>query len=128
MIEEGDSLAQITITPEMTVGAVVAEYPATVRMFEALGIDYCCEGKRALTDAAQAAQMPVDALLAVLRTTIEQAQQAPAIERDWQAASLDELIDYIIDVTIPSCAGNCRASAASWNGSRRHMAPNMGRC
>jgi len=89
-------MTQPNVTPEMTVGEIVAKYPATMRMLEALGIDYCCGGKRTLTDAALAAQMPVESVLAVLRTTIAQAQQAPAVERDWQAAPLDELMEHIV--------------------------------
>lgn len=90
-------MERINITPDMTVGALVAEYPATMRMLESLGIDYCCGGKRALKDAAEDAQMPVGSLIAVLRTTIEQASQAPATtERNWQTASVDELMDYIL--------------------------------
>ncbi len=91
-------MAQTILTPDIAVGAVVTEYPATVRMFEALGIDYCCGGQRTLKDAAQEAQMPVESLLAVLRTTIAQAQQVPAAERNWQAAPLSELLDHIITV------------------------------
>lgn len=85
------------VTQDMTVGAVVAEYPATMRMLEALGIDYCCGGKRTLAEAAATAQMPVASLLAVLGTTIAQARQGPTVERDWATAPLDELMDHIID-------------------------------
>ena len=44
-------MERINVTPEMTVGAVVAEYPVTMHMLEALGIDYCCGGKQTLKDA-----------------------------------------------------------------------------
>ena len=91
-------MKQNTVRPDMTVGAIVAEYPVTMQMLEALGIDYCCGGKRTLNDAAETAQIPVESLLAVLRTTIAQAQQAPAVVRDWQTAPLGELMDHIINV------------------------------
>lgn len=91
-------MAQISVTPEMTVGAVVAEYPAALRMLEALGIDYCCGGKRTLAEAAAEAQMPVEALLAVLHTTVTQAIETPTTQKDWQSANLDELIDHIVSV------------------------------
>ncbi|HEY3376174.1 MAG TPA: iron-sulfur cluster repair di-iron protein [Armatimonadota bacterium] len=91
-------MEKMTVTPDMTVGAVVAEFPATLQMFESLGIDYCCGGKRTLADAAQATQMPVEALLAVLRTTIAQSRQTPAVAREWQDAPLDELLDHILTV------------------------------
>ena len=89
-------MAKFDISPEMSVGALVAEYPATMRMLEALGIDYCCGGKLPLAEAARAANVPVETVMAVLRTAIAQAQQAPAIERNWQQAPLDELMDHIV--------------------------------
>ncbi len=90
-------MAQRELTPDMTVGEVVAAYPATMPMLESLGIDYCCGGKRRLNEAADEAKMPVEALLAVLRTTVAQAQAAPAVARDWQTAPLGELMDDIIE-------------------------------
>ena len=91
-------MKQQTVRPDMTVGAVVAEYLATMSMLEALGIDYCCGGKQTLSDAAKTVQIPVASLLAVLSTTIAQAQQAPAEARDWQTAPLGELMDHIVNV------------------------------
>ncbi|MHB9107915.1 MAG: iron-sulfur cluster repair di-iron protein [Armatimonadota bacterium] len=89
-------MAEFDISPEMTVGAVVAEYPATMRMLEALGIDYCCGGNVPLTEASKRANVPVETVVAVLRTAIAQAQQSPAVERNWQQAPLDELMDHIV--------------------------------
>lgn len=89
-------MAEIDISPEMIVGAVVAEHPSTMRMLEALGIDYCCGGKLPLAEAAQGANVPVETVIAVLKTTIAQAQQSPALERNWQQAPLDELMDHIV--------------------------------
>lgn len=91
-------MEQIKLTPETTVGAVVAEYPSTMRMLEALGVDYCCGGKQALKDAAAGANMPVESLIAVLHTAVAQSTIAPTTERDWQSSNLSELIDHIIDV------------------------------
>jgi regulator of cell morphogenesis and NO signaling len=91
-------MTQSTLTSEMTVGSVVVAYPVTMRMLESLGIDYCCGGKRTLADAARGAHLPVESLIAVLNTTIAQAGQAPATERDWQTATLDELMAHIVDV------------------------------
>ncbi|MHB0936392.1 MAG: iron-sulfur cluster repair di-iron protein [Armatimonadota bacterium] len=89
-------MAEFDISPEVSVGALVAEYPATMRMLEALGIDYCCGGKLLLAEAAQGANVPVETVVAVLRTAIAQAQQSPAVERNWQQAPLDELMDHIV--------------------------------
>jgi len=88
-------MADFEISPDVSVGAVVAEYPAAMRMLEALGIDYCCGGKLPLAEAAKAANVPVETAVAVLRTAIAQARQSPAVERNWQQAPLDELMDHI---------------------------------
>jgi regulator of cell morphogenesis and NO signaling len=89
-------MPELEISPEVTVGALVAEYPAAMRMLEALGIDYCCGGKLPLAEAAKGANVPVETVISVLRTAIIQAEQAPAFERNWQLAPLDELMDHIL--------------------------------
>ena len=42
------------ITPETPVGEIVRAFPARSRIFEILGIDYCCGGTSSLTYAYQA--------------------------------------------------------------------------
>lgn len=39
-----------TITPEVTIGQLVAERPSRSRVFEKLGIDYCCGGKKSVSE------------------------------------------------------------------------------
>ena len=46
-----------------TVREIAIEHPATVRVFESLGIDYCCGGKRTLKDACERAGVPVERAL-----------------------------------------------------------------
>lgn len=41
----------IVFTPETRVGDIVADHPALARVFERVGIDYCCGGKRSLAQA-----------------------------------------------------------------------------
>lgn len=91
-------MAEIQLTPETPVGNIVASYPAAVPMFEAMGIDYCCGGKRSLAEAAGDAKMPVDRVIAILETTITQEQRNEKTTQDWQHAPLNELMTYIIEV------------------------------
>lgn len=49
-----------------SVGRVVAEVPETARIFELVGIDYCCGGERTLAQAAREKDLEVDRLLAAL--------------------------------------------------------------
>ncbi|OPZ82800.1 MAG: Iron-sulfur cluster repair protein YtfE [bacterium ADurb.Bin429] len=83
------------ITPTTRVSDIAAAYPATLRMMESLGIDYCCGGKLPLETAAAEAHLPVETVIAVLETTIVQSRQSDE-ERNWSDAPIEELIDHII--------------------------------
>jgi iron-sulfur cluster repair protein YtfE (RIC family) len=48
----------MTATTEKTVREIAAECPASVRVFETLGIDYCCGGRKSLRDACMTADVP----------------------------------------------------------------------
>ena len=63
----------LTIDPTWTVNKVVALYPATVAVFNRFGVDNCCGGGVALSEAAQRDGVALDALLQALRETAEQA-------------------------------------------------------
>lgn len=42
---------------DRSLGDLVAERPARARVFERLGIDYCCHGHRSLLDASTDAEL-----------------------------------------------------------------------
>jgi regulator of cell morphogenesis and NO signaling len=80
------------MTATATVGQLVAERPARARVFERFGIDYCCGGKKPLTQACHEKGVDVNAVMQEL----SQADARPsAEERDWSKASLTELADHI---------------------------------
>jgi regulator of cell morphogenesis and NO signaling len=54
------------ITTESTVREIALENPSTIRVFETLGIDYCCGGKRNLSDACTHAKVPLARALELL--------------------------------------------------------------
>lgn len=76
----------------MTVGELVAERPSRSRIFEKVGIDYCCGGKRTLESAAREASTDLDALLAELA-------EHPATEsdKDWRSESMRALVEHILE-------------------------------
>lgn len=76
-----------------TVGEVAAGYPATTRLFEKLGIDYCCGGGQTLNDACQAAGLNYDTVAKSLADLVE---SAPSHARDWTRSPLAELIQHIV--------------------------------
>ncbi len=78
-----------------TLGDLVAERPARARVFEALGLDYCCGGRRTLADAAAAAGLPVADVERQLAEADAADAAAPA--RDWRTASPTELTAHIVE-------------------------------
>jgi regulator of cell morphogenesis and NO signaling len=90
-------MSELVINPGMRVSEVAARYPQALRMLEALGIDYCCGGKRPLAEAAALAKVPVETAITVLQTAITQAAAADAGERDWTRAALDDLMAHIVE-------------------------------
>jgi regulator of cell morphogenesis and NO signaling len=75
-----------------TVREVAVELPGATRIFEKLGIDYCCGGGKALDEACLAAGVSADDVIALL----EEAGSTAAEARDWNAAPLSELVAHIV--------------------------------
>lgn len=78
-----------------TVREYALEIPAATRIFEKLGIDYCCGGGRSLVDACTAVGISVDEVLDSLNADSESV--STSVARDWQALSQAELITHIVD-------------------------------
>ena len=78
---------------ESTVGQLVVERPSRARVFERLGIDYCCGGKKPLVRAIQEQGLDVTSVVAELEK--EQAGGGEPAERNWATASLTDLCDHI---------------------------------
>ncbi len=78
-------------TKETHVSDVAAAMPATIRIFQQRGLDFCCGGHRPLAEACAEHQIDVDELLAEL----EQSGDQPTQERDWRDAPLADLIAHI---------------------------------
>jgi regulator of cell morphogenesis and NO signaling len=77
-----------------TVREVALEMPAATRVFEKLGIDYCCGGNKSLEDACGAANLEIEQVL----NSLESAATAAGNRRegsDWRAGPLADLIAYI---------------------------------
>jgi regulator of cell morphogenesis and NO signaling len=83
----------------MTVGRLVAERPRAARTLERLGIDYCCGGKRPLSEVCAERGMDARALLDAVTADECGGEGGPGAcrpeERDWSKAGLAELCDHI---------------------------------
>ena len=78
----------MTVSPATTVADLVVGRASRARLFEQLGLDYCCGGKRSLEDACRAKGLDVATVAAVLD-------------------ALDETGDTHQDVTQETLAGIC---------------------
>jgi len=81
------------ITASRTVRELVVELPNAARVFEKLGIDYCCGGHKSLDEACAEAGLGVDE---VARSLAEAGTYTTASSRDWNTAPLGELVDHIV--------------------------------
>jgi regulator of cell morphogenesis and NO signaling len=81
-----------TITPETTVGEMVRAKPARSRIFENLGIDYCCGGKKPLAEVSRAKGLDLATVVTML-LALDGAPDTVAANPD--AMGLSGLCDHI---------------------------------
>ena len=84
----------MSVMTEKTVRELALEIPAATRLFEKLGIDYCCGGNKTLEQACRVANVPLDAVTDSLDVADHNAQGASK-ERDWQTEPLADLIAHV---------------------------------
>ena len=78
---------------DVSIGTLVAERMSRSRVFERYGLDYCCGGKVALSEACKKKGLdPQEVLTALIASDSDE----KAVDNtDWRAASLTELADHI---------------------------------
>ncbi len=78
-----------------TVGEIVSSHPASARLFEQYGIDYCCRGKQNLAEACQLKGIDAGQLLTELATVM----RSNEVEKtaDLNEIPLSTLADHIED-------------------------------
>lgn len=81
-----------TITPETTVGEIVRAMPIRSRIFEKLGIDYCCGGKKPLNEVCRGKGLDAATVIAML-AALDGAPESRSANPDMM--SLSELCDHI---------------------------------
>ena len=81
-------------TSQTTVRDIALEQPASIRVFERFGIDYCCGGRKPLAEACEERSIDTETVLAAL----EEATGAGGEEtRDWTKASLESICNHIVE-------------------------------
>jgi regulator of cell morphogenesis and NO signaling len=84
----------MTLT-EKTVREIAIESPATVPVFESLGIDYCCGGQRPLSEACARAGVTEQQALELITKALSEGE--PSGKDKWSQAASADLIQYIVE-------------------------------
>jgi regulator of cell morphogenesis and NO signaling len=83
------------INIDTTVGEIVRSAPARSRIFENLGIDYCCGGKKPLAEVCRAKGLDPATVVAML-SALDSSSDPTTVDAD--AMTLSELCDHIEEV------------------------------
>ena len=84
----------MTITESTPVAEIAAAVPASVRVFQRHGVDFCCGGKKPLGVVCEEQGLS----FAEVASAIEEAAAAPVTEpQDWSRVPLHVLIDHIVN-------------------------------
>lgn len=79
-----------------TVGELAVGIPGAPRIFEQLGIDYCCGGGRTLADACHRFHIPIEQAVYELEAAVQMTDLAGQ-SQDWKSKSMTELSAHIVD-------------------------------
>lgn len=78
-----------------TVKEIALAVPASVKVFEKMGIDYCCGGDKRLDEACRTAGVKVEDVARSLKTV--ETGSDPEEGVDWRARSMADLMNYIVE-------------------------------
>ena len=84
----------MSVTAEKTVRELALENTSATRVFEKLGIDYCCGGNKSLEESCRASNLPIDQVIDSLEMA-EEAAHATQKDRNWPIEPLADLIAHI---------------------------------
>jgi len=83
----------MNIQPDTRIADIAAQNPATIRTFQRFGIDFCCGGKRPLSEACAEKHVTFDEL----RSALESAGEPRATDFPGPDATLSGLVRFIVD-------------------------------
>ena len=80
-------------TQETTVRDIAIEQPASIRVFDKYGIDYCCGGRRPLAQVCEERNLQVDELLAAINDAASHQQSTGP---DWMTLPLAAICNHVV--------------------------------
>jgi regulator of cell morphogenesis and NO signaling len=86
----------MTLDSNKTVRELAVEVPSATRVFEKLGIDYCCGGGKKLNEACDQAKLAVDQVLRDLEQAEKARQERQESATDWNSEPLADVITHIV--------------------------------
>lgn len=84
----------MSLSTATTVRELAQEFPGAARVFERLGIDYCCGGNKSLEEACTSHNFSAGEVLELL-TLAKATDAASPNDRNWQSEPLAELVAHI---------------------------------
>ena len=88
-------MSGIEIRPDLRVAEVVAAHPSSFRVFELLGVDYCCGGAKAISAAADTAGIEFGELTDLLLDEDGIVVPLPRTPEDFASRSLTRQVEHI---------------------------------
>ena len=87
-------VVMMNIEPGAEVRAIAVEAPSTIKVFERLGIDYCCGGRKPLQEACKNAGLNIT--LVITQLMFAQKSVHPFSPKDWDHMPLAILCTHIV--------------------------------
>jgi len=84
------------VDPSRTVAELVLERPSRAALLSRLGIDYCCGGRRTLSEACTEQGLDAGTVARVLEVEVD-TEPAPTESTDWTAAPLSDLCAHLVE-------------------------------
>jgi regulator of cell morphogenesis and NO signaling len=86
----------MTFDESKTVRELALAIPSATKVFEKLGIDYCCGGGKKLGEACVQAKLPLEQVLRDLEQAESSRLARNESSTDWRSEQLADLIDHIV--------------------------------
>lgn len=84
------------ISESTSIAEIVTQHPHTRKLFEEMGIDYCCGGKQPLKEACRKAGLSLHDVIQKLINVTTQHDSKELLSKNWSEVSLGELVQHII--------------------------------